>query len=192
VLADYVHQTIRLLDPAGPSLTDLAGAFDQSGWVDDTGANARFAAPYDVGVLPDDTIVVSDLFNQRIRHVTLAGVVTTIAGTGTAGDDDGAALTVAQFDFPQGIAVTADGAVFISDLENHTIRRLVAGEVTTVAGDGTAGFLDHDDLRSARFFGLEGIDVAPDGSRLWVADGSRGEDVPFHRVRVVQFPTGLF
>jgi DNA-binding beta-propeller fold protein YncE len=192
VLADYVHQTVRLLDPAGPTLTNLAGTFDQSGWVDDTGAAARFAGPYDVGVLPDDSIVVTDLFNHRIRRVTLAGVVTTIAGTGEAGDADGAALTVAQFHFPQGIAVDADGAVYVSDMENYTIRRLVAGEVTTIAGDGTAGFLDHDDLRSARFHGMEGIDVAPDGSRLWVADGSRGEDVPFHRVRVVQFPSGLF
>ena len=67
---------------------------------------------------------------------------------------------------------------------NFTIRRIRGGEVTTVAGTGEGGYADDDDLRAAKFFGLEGLAVA--GGQLWVADGSRGEDEPYHRVRVVE------
>ena len=55
--------------------------------------------------------------------------------------------------------------------------------VTTVAGTGTRGYLDAEDPLAAQLFGLEGIDVSADGSYLYVADGSGGEDLPYHRVR---------
>jgi hypothetical protein len=55
--------------------------------------------------------------------------------------------------------------------------------VTTVAGDGTPGFQDNLTPLSARFFGLEGLDVVPDATYLYIADGDRGEEQPYNRVR---------
>ena len=67
------------------------------------------------------------------------------------------------------------------------LRVLADGAVATVAGAGTGGWLDGPRL-TAQFWGLEGLAVAADGRTLWVADGSRGEDVPYHRVRRVELP----
>ena len=50
------------------------------------------------------------------------------------------------------------------------------------------GWLDSDDLLAAELYGLEGLAVSADGKTMWIADGTRGEDVPYHRVRVVRLP----
>ncbi|MCA9677882.1 MAG: hypothetical protein H6709_00470 [Kofleriaceae bacterium] len=185
VLSDYVHHTIRLLDPDTGTITDLAGATDLPGYADDVGAAARFDGPYDVAVLPDGRIAVADLFNQRIRAVALDGTVTTLAGTGTPGATDGDALTTATFQYPVGLAVDSAGDLYVTDTGNFVVRKLAAGAVTTVVGDGTGDWLDSDNLLAARLYGLEGADVSADGATLWLADGSRGEALPYNRVRVV-------
>jgi DNA-binding beta-propeller fold protein YncE len=185
VLSDYLHHTVRLLDPTTGAITPLAGATDVSGAVDGTGAAARFFGPYGVAVLGDGRIAVADLFNHRIRAVALDGAVTTIAGTGAEGAADGAALS-ATFAHPQDVAVDDGGDLYIADVSNYVVRRLAAGQVTTLVGSGQPGWQDDADLRTAELHGLEGLDVAPSGATLWIADGSRGEDLPHHRIRVVE------
>jgi DNA-binding beta-propeller fold protein YncE len=170
VLSDYQHDTMRLLDPADGTLTDLVAA------------TAGLSTPFGMALAPDGRILVADFGNNLIRAVTLEGELTTFAGSGIAGDVDGA-LADASFNGPQDLAVVGDD-VYVADTDNHTIRRIRDGEVTTIAGTGEAGHLDHAELRAAKFFGLEGL-AAVEG-RLWVADGTRGEDVPYHRVRVVE------
>jgi sugar lactone lactonase YvrE len=155
---------------------------DVPGDVDATGSAARFAQPYDVVVLPDGDLAVSDQDNHRIRRVTLAGVVTSLAGSGTSGTIDGPAA-VAQFVAPQGLALAPDGTLYVTDIKAHFVRALAADAVSTVVGDGTAGFLDSDDPRGARLYGIEGIDA--DATRLVIADGNGGDGQPFHRVRRV-------
>jgi DNA-binding beta-propeller fold protein YncE len=184
VIADYLHHTVRIVDPDDGSVASLAGAPDMSGYEDGPGPTARFFGPYGVARLSDGRIAVADLFNHRIRAVELDGDVTTLAGAGGEGADDGPALE-ATFSFPQDVAVDDAGVVYVSDTNNFVIRRLAAGEVTTVVGSGTGGWLDSDDLRAAQIYGMEGIGVSADGTTLWIADGSRGEDAPHHRVRVV-------
>ena len=186
-LADYLHHVVRIYDPGTGQLTTLAGTFDEAGLVDDTGAAARFFRPYGLTQLPDGSLAVADFANHVIRRVTLAGEVTTLAGTGAMGDDDGAALTAAQFSFPQDVAGAADGTLYIADTGNYVVRRLRTGTVDTVIGAGTAGWLDADDRRAAQLHGLEGIDLATTGL-LYIADGSHGEDLPFHRIRVSTTP----
>ena len=69
------------------------------------------------------------------------GVITRVAGTGTAGNagDDGPA-TAAQLNSPGGVAVTADGGFLIADSQNNVVRKVsAAGVITRVAGTGTAG-----------------------------------------------------
>src|SRR5436309_1167614 len=84
----------------------------------------------------------TDSLNQVIREVTTDGTITTVAGSGVSGFvGDGAAATLAQLTSPQGIAVGADGALYIADTGNHRIRKVTPdGVINTVAGNGTAAF----------------------------------------------------
>ncbi|MCE9577498.1 MAG: SMP-30/gluconolactonase/LRE family protein [Deltaproteobacteria bacterium] len=185
VLTDWLHHVVSLLDPSTGAITLLAGAYDIAGYADAVGVDARFARPYGVVVAAGPTIIVADKDNQRLRAIALDGTTTTIAGDGTAGWQDGAAAT-ARFAGPQGVALDGAGALVVTDTDNYRIRRVAGGQVTTVAGDGVAGYLDHDDPLLARFWGLEGLAISADGSTIYVADGTRGDDTqPYHRVRRV-------
>ena len=76
----------------------------------------------------------------------------------------------------------------LSDGGNHLIRRIrVDGNVDTLAGDGTAGFNDGAGP-GAEFYGQEGIDVTPDGTTVYVADGNTGDGSAYHRVRAISIP----
>ncbi|MEO8698823.1 MAG: hypothetical protein ABI867_02235 [Kofleriaceae bacterium] len=180
-MSDHMHHVVTILDPTTGIETPLAGMLDASGAANGTGTAARFAQPYDIVLLPDGDLAVADQDNHRIRRVTLAGVVTDLAGSGAAGNLDGPAA-VATFDGPQGLAV-AGGALFVTDIRRYFVRRIAAGDVVTVAGDGTRGFADAGEPRNARFYGIEGIDA--DATRLVIADGNRGDGNTFHRVRSV-------
>jgi hypothetical protein len=119
--------------------TTLAGN-GLSGSANGTGLAAQFNAPSSIALHEGGTLYVSDTNNHVIRKVTQAGVVSTVAGlSGTPGSADGAALSVARFDSPQGIAVDKSGAVYIADQFNNTVRKLTnpgqfGATVTTVAG----------------------------------------------------------
>lgn len=181
-MADPLHHTLSILDPATGAVTPLAGAVDQPGYLNGAGDAARFARPTDLVLLPDGDLAVSDLDNHRIRRVSLAGAAADLAGTGAAGNLDGPAA-VATFDAPHALAVAPSGALYVTDTRRNFIRRIAADTVTTVAGDGGRGWLDSDAPRSAKFSGLEGLDA--DGARLVVADGNRGDGAAYHHVRVL-------
>ena len=87
-------------------------------------------------------VLIADTGNQRIRRVDTSGLITTIAGTGSQGySGDGGPATEARLSFPLGVAVDIAGNVYFADTNNHRIRKIdILGEITTVAGDGTAGF----------------------------------------------------
>lgn len=182
VMVDNVHHVVRVVDPVTLRVSDLAGARDQRGFADGVGAAARFNQPYDVVLAPDDVLIIADQDNHRLRAVTLQGVVSTYAGTGARGALDGT-RDRATFNRPQGLALDARGDVYVTDLDGYLVRRVSAqGVVSTVAGNGSRGFTDGAP-RSARFYGLEGIDVAPVGRTLFIADGNRGGAERNHRVR---------
>ena len=184
-MADHMHHVVSILDPTTGIETTLAGTPDVAGHANASGAAARFAQPYDVVLLPDGDLAVSDFDNHRIRRVTLAGVVTDLAGSGTVGNIDGPA-NVSTFDAPQGLAV-GPGGLYVTDIRRFFIRRITNGVVKTVAGDGTAGWLDADEPRGARFYGIEGI--ATDATRLVIADGNGGNGDVYHRIRTVNAAT---
>jgi len=168
-LADGNNATIRTITLAGVVGT-LAGTAGQYGSTDATGAAARFTYPTGVALAPSGPIYVADSSVHVIRAVTLAGVVTTLAGTaGQAGSTD-ATGAAARFNEPSGVAVDASGNVYVTDTLNHTIRKITsAGVVTTLAG--TAGQIGSTDGTgaAARFNGPTGVAVDASGN-VYVAD----------------------
>jgi RHS repeat-associated protein len=100
---------------------------------------ARFVDIYNNAVGPDGSIYIADEAGNRIRKVSPAGIITTVAGTGEQGfAGDGGPATQAKFNEPYSVKVAPDGSIYIADEYNHRIRRVgTDGIITTVAGNGT-------------------------------------------------------
>ncbi len=140
-----------------------------------------------MAALSATTALVADHGNRVIRLVGTDGSVATFAGTGQAGTVDGD-RAAALFDGPKDVAVDGAGNVYFTDDVEHRVRRInLAGAVQTLAGDGTAGFADGAGA-SAEFYGLESLDVSPDGHTVYVSDGNGGDGSAHNRVRVIAIP----
>jgi len=183
VLSDLLFNTISILDPSTGVITPLTGSSGNAGFKNGTGTSALFSRPYGATVLADGTILVADQNNNCIRQVTLSGAVTTYVGTGAVGATNGS-TAIATFNGPQDVKVDGRGRVFIADTTGKLIRLVANGQVSTVAGNGVAGYRDGALLQS-EFFGLEGFFVTSDGI-IYAADGNGGDDSqPYDRVRIV-------
>ncbi|WGK70270.1 NHL repeat-containing protein [Candidatus Haliotispira prima] len=129
-VADTNNHRVRKVTPDGV-VTTLAGS--TGGYLDATGTAAKLNSPRGIAIGPAGNLYVTGAGNHRIRKMTLAGVVTTVAGAGTIGVQDGTASS-AQFNSPSGIAVDSSGNVYVADTSNDKIRKITpAGIVTTVA-----------------------------------------------------------
>ena len=165
-VADTGNSRIRKVTVAGV-VTTLAGS--TGGMAEGTGAAAQFSSPYGVAVVTDGTVYVADSNNNRIRKVTAAGVVTTLAGLTMWGTADGTGIT-ARFDTPTGITAAADGTMYVADSGNNLIRKVTdAGVVTTLAGEPTGGFADGAGA-AALFTSPWSVAVTPNGATVYVAD----------------------
>ena len=104
-VADKNNSKIRAVTPGGSVSTIAGGNMTATGWADGIGASAAFSGPYAVAVHPTSgEIYCADTGNHRIRKITVAGVTTTLAGSGGGTWADGAG-TLASFWAPSGIAV---------------------------------------------------------------------------------------
>lgn len=145
-----------------------------AGYADGTASQSRFNNPQGVAIAPDGAIIVADTDNHRIRRIASDGAVTTVAGDGTPGLQNGTGAQ-ARFNAPRGVAVDSLGAIYVADTGNSVIRVInTAGEVRTAAGDGTVG---SSDSPAARFDGLAG--VAVDGANVYIYLADTGN----HRIR---------
>lgn len=165
-LADTGHQQVRSVTPSGV-VTVIAGS-GAPGFVNGTGAAALFKDLK--GIALDEAhgcLYVADTSNNVIRKVTLAGVVTTLAGSGKRADATGTGAAAA-FSLPVGIAVDSAGNVYVADTGNHRIKKITpGGVVTNVIGTGRAGFVNG--TSTAQLNAPEALLVRPDGT-IYVAD----------------------
>jgi len=179
-VADNYNNRIRKISPAG-IVTTLAGSGNYD-FADGIGTAASFKNPTGVAVDGSGNVYVADAGNNRIRKISPAGVVTTLAGSGTPGfaDDTG---SLASFNDPRGVALDANGNVYVADRANHRIRKISpAGAVTTLAGSGIATYTAGNGI-TASFAYPEGITVDATGY-IYVADLNN------NRIRKIS-PTGV-
>ncbi len=168
-VADTYNDRIRAIDAAG-SVRTLAGG-GEPGYRDaGAGTDARFDTPCGVAVDADGALVVADTGNHRLRRVTREGVVTTIAGTGEPDGADGKP-EAASFNEPTGVAVDADGTIYVVDAGGAAVRVFHRGfwpEIYTLAGGRYHGLADGA-LDGARLSRPAGVAVTGEGT-LVVAD----------------------
>jgi sugar lactone lactonase YvrE len=161
-VADTLNHRIRKITPAG-EVNTLAGG--EEGFADGVGSDAEFDRPADIAIDAAGNLYVADDGNNRIRKITPAGEVSTLAG-GEEGFADGIG-SGAKFHNPSGIAIDAAGYLYVADSFNHSIRKVTpVGEVSTLVGGKTM------------FFFPEGIAIDAAGN-LYVADSWK------HRIRKV-------
>lgn len=175
-VAERGNHRIRKITPAGV-VTTFAGNGSTT-FANGNGTAASFSSPEGVVFDAQQNLYVTEYVGQRIRKITPAGDVTTFAGSGVAGFSDGTG-TAASFYAPHGIAIDNQGNLIIGDYSNRAIRRITpAGVVTTLAGNGSSGWLDGTGI-AAKFAGIQGIAVGPQGE-LYLADEMN------HRLRKMQ------
>jgi DNA-binding beta-propeller fold protein YncE len=175
-IADYLNHAIRAIDFAGRQVTTLAGD-GTAGLADGAGRTARFHQPYNVKADARGRLFVPDQNNHAIRRVDPDGTVTTLAGNGQPGVADGLGPS-ARFDNPTGLTVAPDGTVYVADRNNHRIRAIdAAGQVRTLAGDGTAAFRDGP-AQQAQFNRPLDVVMGADGALVVSEEGN-------HRLRKV-------
>jgi DNA-binding beta-propeller fold protein YncE len=171
--------------------TTVAGS-GRAAFADGAGTAASFNYPRGVALDVNGNLYVSDWYvvcvlsffvtsiflshkthrgNNRIRVINAQGEVSTLAGSGGTGHDDGVGLT-ASFDSPTGIAIDHTGScLYVSDSNSHRIRRVTfSGEVITVAGQGEGGKLENGPGDVACFNQPTGITVDPLDGSVYVAD----------------------
>jgi sugar lactone lactonase YvrE len=196
-VADTLNHVIRSISPSGQVKTLTAPssrivevapgqAITAGDFADGDIQSAKFNEPSGLAIDDKGNLYVSDSGNQRIRYIDFgSGKVTTVAGSSMAsnnkdvyektelyaiGDYADGAASAAKFDFPGGIALTDEGGLVIADTLNHSVRYLLGGRVTTLAGDSRQKTGETDGIdRAAQFQNPTDVAVAADGS-VYVAD----------------------
>ena len=179
--------THRLIVGSSPVISTIGGNTTAGFAGDGTGAiSGEFHWPYSIAIDNSGNLYIGDEYNNRVRKISNTGIVTTIAGTGTAGfSGDGGPATLAEINGPAGIAVDPSGNVYIADASNNRIRKItIYGIINTVAGDGTAGYSsDGVSATSSELNNPTGIAVDGSGT-MFIADNLNA------RIRKVS-PSGL-
>lgn len=188
-VCDNGNSRIRKIEIANANVTTIAGDGNYSYADNATGTMASFNGPTDVKIAGDSVLYVSDTENHLIRKVNISTTtVSTVAGMLNVGGFQNGIGTNAAFRLPKGLAVSNDGTkLYVADNGNNMIRmiELASADVTSVSGEGTAGFADNSNGALVKFNAPNGVAVVPgDDNLLYVADNSN------HRLRQVNINTG--
>ena len=155
-IADAYNHCIRKIGTDG-QVSTYAGT-GTVGYLDGEASEAKFNQPINICLDDEGNMYVSDFINQRIRKISSDMMVTTIAGTGQSGHQNGA-VAEAKFNYPRGICIDDTGNLYIGDSWNHRIRKIsIDGTVSDWAGGGTiigvqsvGDYVDASDT-AARFY----------------------------------------
>jgi hypothetical protein len=141
LIADTDNHRVRRVTPDGMIATVAGTGTAGLGGDGGPATGALLNAPTGVATTGDGGYLIADWGNQRVRRVSSAGVIATVAGSGTAGfGGDGGPATGALLDGPTGVATTADGGFLVADELNQRVRGVSPdGVISTVAGNGTLG-----------------------------------------------------
>lgn len=147
-VAELTGSRIRKISTDG-IVSTVAGKTG-SGFRDGNADSAQFLSPTDVKADAAGNLIVCDMSNNRIRKITPAGIVSTIAGSGATGHAEGPALT-ASFARPYNLFINQDGNYVFTDIDNACLRILgINGMVSTIAGGSAIGYVNGKG-RVARF-----------------------------------------
>jgi hypothetical protein len=183
-VADTQNSTIRKVVLATGEVSTLAGSPGEWGSADGVGAAARFQYPQGLAIDNAGNLFATDGKNTIRKIVLATAEVSTFAGSLQAGSADGAG-TAARFDGPMGLATDNAGNLFVADMRNCAIRRIViaTAAVTTLAGSSPQ-FGSRDGVgTAAQFNNPQGV-AADDAGNLFVADSNN------YTIRKIVIATG--
>lgn len=170
-VADSSNSLIRKITPAGV-VTTLAGTAGTIGFADGPAATAKFWSPSGVAVDAAGNVYVADTNNNRIRKITPAGVVSTLAGssTGAWGFTNGTG-SAASFYYPKDLVLDTAGNLYVADSGNNAIRKVTQGGVVSTVAGGGIGVVGSTNgaTASATFNAPRGVAVDAAGN-VYVAD----------------------
>jgi len=169
-IADFSNNRIRVVSN-GVIVTVAGNGTVGFGGDDGPATSAELAGPLGVAVDSAGNVYIADFYNNRIRRLS-GGVITTVAGNGIASSNgDNGPATGAQLNLPQSIAVDAAGNLYISDAGSSRVYKVSNGVITTVAGNGTAGFSGDNGPAAGAQLNLYESGLAVDSAgNLYIAD----------------------
>jgi sugar lactone lactonase YvrE len=187
-IADTHNHRIRKFSLTTGLITTIAGATPGFSGDNSPAIAAQLNLPTALAVDASNNLYVADTGNHRIRKITAAGIIITIAGTGTQGfsGDTGPAISAA-IDSPTGLALDSANDLYLADTHNHRIRKIIAvtGIITTLAGTGVPGFSGDTAAAATATVALpHGLAIDPAGN-LYLADTRN------HRIRRIDATTGI-
>ncbi len=186
IVADSHNDRIRRVDGPTQIITTIAGSGESGYDGDEKPANeAALDTPSAVAAAPNGDIYIADTLNYRVRMIeATTGLIHTVAGDGTAGEDDdvgdGGPATSAHLNMPSDVAIAPNGDVYIADMHHNRVRKVDASTqiITTVIGSGKWGHSGDDGpATQAMLAGPAGIALMVEprgGLTIFVADFYNG------------------
>jgi hypothetical protein len=190
-VADALNNRVRKINSNNGIITTIAGCCDTAGYSGDNGlaVNANLFIAEEVRTDTLGNIYIVDEGNNRIRKITAStGIITTIAGNGSAGSGgDNGPATDAELYWPSSMCIDKFGNIIIADYQNDKVRKIdaVTGIITTIAGTGVVGYSGDNGLAINATFDMVVAVFADTEGNIFIGDQWNGV------VRKITISTGI-